>query len=211
MRTASVLIRMERFSVPRRARPMNYRQALDTVTRDPRYVANLDWGEARPGHPEGTVRAHIAEIEPNLKVLRPKLTDEEYWKLKLLIHTHDTFKAEAEPGVPITDPRSHASLARAFLATHCDDPDLLAMVQYHDEPFALYRQFASKGKFNQDRFNSLLQSIRDWNLFLAFNIIDGCTAGKSREPLEWLFREVAGKVESKFTQADIIDGGAAAG
>jgi hypothetical protein len=183
---------------------MDYRNAFAAIAADPRYLANLDWGESRPGHPEGTVRAHIAEIEPNLEALRPKLTDQDYWKLKLLVHTHDSFKAESQPGVPITDPRSHASLARAFLATHCDDPALLAMVQYHDEPFALYRQFESKGKYNQDRFNALLRTIRDWNLFLAFNILDGCTAGKSREALHWLFREVASKVESKFTAADII-------
>lgn len=183
---------------------IDYRQVFATVIADPRYLANLDWGEARPGHPEGTVRAHIAEIEPNLEALRPKLADEDYWKLKLLIHVHDSLKAESRPGVPITDPKSHASLARHFLATHCDDADLLAMVQYHDEPFALYRQVESKGKYNQDRFGALLKAIRDWNLFLAFNIIDGCTAGKSREPLQWLFRETAGKVESKFTAADII-------
>ena len=183
---------------------MDYRNVFQLITTDPRYLANLDWGEARPGHPEGTVRAHIVEIEPNLEILRPKLTDEDYWKLKLLIHTHDTFKVESQPGVPILDPKSHASLARVFLSTHCDDADLLAMVQYHNEPFALYRQFESKGKYNQQRFNALLKAIRDWNLFLAFNIIDGCTTGKSREPLHWLFREVAGKVPSKFTAADII-------
>jgi hypothetical protein len=49
-----------------------------------------------------------------------------------------------------------------------------------------------------------VQGIRDWNLFLAFSIIDGCTAGKTREPLHWWFREVAGKVESRFTADDII-------
>ena len=95
-------------------------------------------------------------------------------------------------------------MARDFLATHCDDADLLAMIQYHDEPFALYRQFENKGKYNQDRFDKLLKAIQDWDLFLAFNIIDGCTAGKSRKPLIWLFRELAGKVESKFTAADLI-------
>jgi len=183
---------------------IDYLGAFGALTTDPGYLANLDWGEARPGHPEGSVRAHIAEIEPNLDALRSKLTDEDFWKLKLLIHTHDSFKGESQPGVPITDPKSHASLARTFLATHCEDADLQAMVQYHDEPFALYRQFESKGKYNQDRFNSLLKAIHDWNLFLAFNIIDGCTVGKSREPLQWFFREVAGKVESKFTEADII-------
>jgi hypothetical protein len=183
---------------------MDYRKAFDAITADPRYLTNLDWGEPRHGHPEGTVRAHIAEIERNLEVLRPKLTEEDYWKLKLLIHTHDSFKAESQPGIAITDPNSHASRARAFLATHCNDTDLLAMVQYHDEPFALYRQFSSRGNYNQDRFSALLNAIRDWNLFLAFNIIDGCTAGKGRNALHWLFHEVAGKVESRFTAADII-------
>ena len=122
----------------------------------------------------------------------------------MIIHTHDSFKAESQRGVAITNPKSHASLARAFLATHCDDADRLAMVQFHDEPFALSRQFKSDGKYNEDRFNALLKAIHDWNLFLAFNIIDGCTAGKSRKPLQWLFREVARKVDSKFTAADII-------
>jgi hypothetical protein len=183
---------------------MDYRKAFDSVTRDPRYLANLDWGNARPGHPEGTVRAHIAEIERNLEALRPRLTEEEFWKLRLLVHCHDSFKAEASRGVPITDPNSHASLARAFLATYCDDADLLAMVQLHDEPFALYRQFAGKGTYDQDRFHALLEGILDWNLFLVFNIVDGCTAGKSRGPLHWLFEEVAGKVETRFTAADII-------
>jgi hypothetical protein len=63
---------------------------------------------------------------------------------------------------------------------------MLAMVQYHDEPFALWRQVASKGKFNQERLTALLAGIRDWNLFLAFNIVDGCTEGKGREPLSFL-------------------------
>lgn len=149
----------------------DYRQAFQAITADPRYVANLDWGESRAGHPEGTVRAHIAELESNLEVVCPKLTEEGFWKLKLLIHTHDTFKGEAQPGVPNTHARSHASLAQAFLVHYCDDPDLLAMVQFHDEPFALYRQVEAKGSYNTARFNDLLAAIRDWNLFLAFNIV----------------------------------------
>ena len=182
----------------------DYHKIFDAVVMDSRYLANLDWGESRPGHPEGTVRAHIAEIEPNLEKLRPKLNDNDYWKLKLLIHTHDSFKGESQVGVPISDSRSHASLACAFLAMHCEDADLLAMVQCHDEPFALYRQFETKGKYNQERFQAMLIAIQDWNLFLAFNIIDGCTPGKSRDPLRWLFGQVGGRVESVFTDADII-------
>jgi hypothetical protein len=50
----------------------------------------------------------------------------------------------------------------------------------------------------------LLKNIADWNLFLAFNIIDGCTKGKGREPLHWFFKEVNGKVVSGFTADDIL-------
>lgn len=183
---------------------MDYRAIYDAVIADPRYQANLDWGEARPGHPEGTVRAHISEIELNLEALKSKLPEEDYWKLKVLLHVHDSFKRESEKGVPISHPKSHASLARVFLAEFCDDADLLAMVQFHDEPFALWRQVEAKGSYNQERMVALLDRIQDWNLFLAFNIIDGCTAGKSREPLCWLFQEVTGKVKSNFSASDIL-------
>ncbi|MCI0377952.1 MAG: hypothetical protein L0215_10120 [Gemmataceae bacterium] len=183
---------------------IDFKAACEAVLRDPRYLQNLDWGEPRSGHPEGTVRAHIKELERNLARLRSRLSEAEYWKLKLLIHTHDTFKSEARPGAAITSSRSHASLARAFLAEYCPDPDLLAMVQYHDEPFALWRQVQDKGQCNAKRLEALLDNIRDWNLFLAFNIIDGCTEGKSRDPLLWFFRELEGKVASDFSALDIL-------
>jgi hypothetical protein len=182
----------------------DYKEIFDAMTCDNRYQRNLDWGEVRPGHPEGTIRAHIAELERNLTQLRAKLSETDYWRLKLLIHTHDTFKAEAEPVASIAAPNSHASLARAFLAEFCDDADMLAMVQYHDEPFALWRQFKHKRRLNEERLATLLTSIRDWNLFLAFNIVDGCAEGKQRAPLRWLFRLVSGRVESTFTEADIL-------
>src|SRR5215510_14933318 len=183
---------------------IDYKEIFHLITSDPRYQRNLDWGEVRPGHPEGTIRAHIAEVEANLETLRPKLSVTDYWRLKVLVHTHDTFKADAQHGVAITAPNSHASLARAFLADFCDDADMLAMVQYHDEPFALWRQVAAKGKCNQERLAALLTRIRDWNLFLAFNIVDGCTEGKGRAPLRWFFEHVAGKVRSNVTAADIF-------
>jgi hypothetical protein len=182
----------------------DYQEIFDAITGDSRYQRNLDWGEVRPGHPEGTIRAHIAELERNLEQLRAKVSETDYWRLKVLVHTHDTFKGEAEPGASIAAPNSHASLARAFLAEFCDDADMLAMVQYHDEPFALWRQFKLKGRFNEKRLATLLTSIRDWNLFLAFNIVDGCTQGKQRDSLRWLFRLVGERVESTFTEADIF-------
>lgn len=183
---------------------IEYQKVLADVCADPRYQANLDWGEPRSGHPEGTIRAHIAELARNLERLRDKLSVLDYWKVKVLIHTHDTFKAQAHPEVPIADPRSHASLGKAFLAEYCDDADLIAIVQFHDEPFALYRQFVSKGRHSAERLDRLMGAIADWNLFLAFNIIDGCTSGKSRAPLKWWFAEVAGRVQSAFGIEDLL-------
>jgi hypothetical protein len=50
----------------------------------------------------------------------------------------------------------------------------------------------------------LLRTIRDWDVFLAFLIIDGCTAGKTREPLQWFFQQLEGKVRSRFGATDIL-------
>ena len=177
--------------------------ALDAIRRDPRYLRNVLWGEPRPGHPEGTIAAHIADLERNLEALSPKLTEAQRLKLLLLIHTHDPFKPEAED-VPIVHPRSHSSLARAFLAEFVDDADLLAMAQFHDEPYALFRQARSRGAFSARRFDALVRTIADWHTFTAFLICDGCTAGKTREPLHWLFREIDGRVATGFTVTDIV-------
>ena len=184
--------------------PASYRAAFERLTADARYGANLDWGEPRHGHPEGTIRAHIAELERNAAVVAPKLAEADRWRLRLLIHAHDTFKPDAAD-VRISDPRSHASLARAFLAEFCpDDAGLLDIVQFHDEPYALWRQ-EQHGRPNVPRLEALFGVIADWDLFLAFLIVDGCTAGKSREPLHWFFGLAARRgVGSAITAGDIL-------
>ena len=151
----------------------DYERILHRIQQSERYQRNLDWGKPRKGHPEGTVRAHIRELEQNLDALSSRLSDAEIWKLRILIHVHDTFKADAHPGVPIRDGRSHASLARRFLEEFCDDESLLAIIQYHDEPYALWHQAKARGHCDKDRLENLLLEITDWNLYLAFLIIDG--------------------------------------
>lgn len=186
------------------------------ITGDTRYQANVDWGAPRKGHPEATIRAHILELEANLEAMRALLSEDELWKLQILIHVHDTFKPDSHARRPgsaspaILDPDSHASIARAFLAEYTDDPAMLATVQYHDEPFALYRHWKHKGKIKQARFEALLEAIPDWDLFIAFVIIDGTTAGKSlaaqeaglstvTEPREWFLTQIADRVTTRWT------------
>jgi hypothetical protein len=166
-------------------------------------VKNIRWGRSRAGHPEGTVEAHIKELEDNLEKMGDKVSDSDYWKLKVLIHVHDTFKADATAKVPIEDPNSHASLAAKFLKDYCPDPALLEIVQNHDVPYALWRKYWAVGSYDAGRMNMLL-AMREWDLFLTFYIIDSCTEGKSREPLRWFLEEVAKKKESKIGLDDIM-------
>jgi len=181
----------------------DFAQLLIEIQSDPRYLQNLDWGKPRSGHPEGTLRAHLVELDANLRRLSPQLVPDEIARLRVLIHTHDTFKPQAAAGVAITHPASHASLARAFLAEFCTDVDLLEMIQYHDEPYALWQR-GRRGPHDEERLARLVSRIRDWDLFVAFLIIDGCTKGKSREPLTWFLTVLDGRVRTRFTHADIL-------
>src|SRR5215211_6814050 len=153
-------------------------QVIRQIISDPRYIKNIEHGVPRAGHPEGKVKVHIADLEQNLEKLAPRISDAQHWKLKFLIHVHDTFKADSIPDSPILSPNSHASLARKFAAEFTEDTDLLNMVQFHDVNFALWRQYEAGGSYDQERFRSLLDTIQDWDLFLLFLILDSSTKGK---------------------------------
>lgn len=121
----------------------------------------------------------------------------------MLIHVHDLFKPQARP-VAIAHPDSHASLARAFLAEFTRDRELLEAVQLHDEPFALFRRREAPPS---PRWDHLLAAISDWETYLVFLIVDGCTAGKPREPLRWFFRLLPERVVTRVTEDWILPAG----
>ena len=58
-------------------------------------------------------------------------------------------------------------------------------MQFHDEPYALFLKARGRGLPDAGRWDALKRVIRDWDLFLAFLLIDGSTKGKSRQPLTW--------------------------
>lgn len=167
------------------------------------YQKNIEYGTPRPGHPEGKLKFHIADLEANLEKLKNKgITHEQYWKLQFLIHVHDLFKIEELEGSPPFHTFHHATLAKKFASRFTDDEDLLSMIQFHDENYYLWLEFKKNGKVDKARFDNLLKSIKDWNLFLLFVIIDGCTKGKDYRKLEWFINEVkkhrATRVESNW-------------
>lgn len=180
----------------------DYRILTEQVIADNRYKKNIEFQYDRtlPGHPEGKVKYHIEELEANLERLKHRLPKKEYyWKLKFLIHVHDTFKGEeADATVPNDHPRSHESLARAFASEFTDEADMLNILQHHDENYTLWKQFKNNGQYDDKWFQYLLSTIQDWDLFLVFTIIDGHTVGKELEKLAWFIGEVR-----KFKQTKV--------
>ena len=188
------------------------KQIIEKVKADPRYIANVQHGKPRSGHPEGTVAAHIIELNENLETLylnypdnENPLTEEEYWKLRFLIETHDTFKADAIPNSPILDPKSHASLAKKFASEYISHGDILNMIQFHDESFALWKQWSKTGFYNKSRFDKLVHTIKDWRLFLLFIIVDGCTKGKGNTVSKWFIQQVKEKVDTDIDESWLIE------
>jgi len=178
---------------------------VEKIITDPRYQKNIEYGEPRSGHPEGKVKYHIAELEENLEKLASHGTSEEqYWKLKFLIHVHDTFKADAIPDSSILSPSSHASLAKKFASEFSDDEDLLNMIQFHDVNYSLWLQVYRTGSYDVQRFNNLLETIQDWDLFLMFLIIDGSTKGKERSKLIWFVQEVLKYKDTNIDESWVI-------
>lgn len=167
------------------------KEILDRIKADPRYRKNIEFEPPHEGHPEGKIKFHIADLEANLEILVKKnISEDDCWKLKFIIHVHDLFKEGALRGVPTLHPQNHASLARQFASEFTDDADLLNMIQYHDENYKLWREYLQTGNYNRERFQELLDAIQDWDLFLIFVIIDGCTEGKDPAKIHWFIDEV---------------------
>ena len=167
------------------------KSTLEKVKADPRYQKNIEYGEPRPGHPEGKLKFHIADLESNLECLRERgISDEEYWKLKFMIHIHDICKPEAQDNIPTLHPLNHATLAKESASKFTNDSDLLNIIQYHDENYELWKEYSQTNQYSSDRFQNLLETIENWDLFLMFIIIDGCTKGKYYAKLGWFINEV---------------------
>lgn len=158
---------------------------LAQIIADPRYQEGITYGKPRKGHEEGSVKNHIAELRETLYEIRELLSEEEFAKLSILIHVHDTFKLEgkrlSDHQVSLRDPRSHASLARKFLSEFTTDESILAIAQWHDEGHGLWKQVEAKGKFSRIRLDEALQNIPDLELYLLFTVIDGWTESKLKD------------------------------
>jgi hypothetical protein len=158
------------------------------VTSEPELLEGLAWGKPRPGHPEGAVGTHVAHLLEALD--ESGETDERRELLRLMALVHDSFKYQVRERLPRVGDNHHATRACRFAERFTDDERVLAAIEFHDRPYALWRKLQRCGKLDERKFQRMMRKIPDPELFLRFVELDGSTEGKRHEPIEWFRNEL---------------------
>jgi hypothetical protein len=164
---------------------------------DPRLRPGLDWGQPRPGHPEGRVADHVAAMLTAI----PR-DDELGSDLRFLALIHDSFKAEVRPREPWSADNDHAALARRFAERYSTDERLLTTLELHDEPYWIWRT-ADQPK---QALRALIERLPDLELFVRFVELDAANEGKDLTFLWWFRRELARAGQPPTHSAAVTDG-----
>jgi len=157
-----------------------------SICTDPDWKKGAMWGEPRPGHSEGQVIYHIAEVLANIDRLAS--SDEERRDLRLIALIHDTFKYRVDPSKPRLGENHHAKIARRFAERYLDDEALLEVIELHDEAFNSWRMGALKGQWREaearaDRLIARLGG--SLSLYVRFFRADNQTVSKEQDSLVW--------------------------
>ena len=159
------------------------------LAQDPVLLEGWAWGNPRPGHPEGAVGAHVADLLRTIEEWGETGTRrEELWLLALL---HDTLKFKVNHARRRTGENYHAMRARRFAEAYLDDERLLAALELHDRPYGIWRKLRRTGRLDEERFDDMLERVPDLDLFERFVELDASTEGKHPEPLDWFRSELS--------------------
>jgi hypothetical protein len=159
-----------------------------TLIADPALREGLAWGRARKGHPEGSVGAHVADLFETID--RWGETGQRRAELRLVALVHDAMKYRVREWLPKVGENHHAMRARRFAERYTGDERLLATIEQHDRPYALWRKLRRAGRVDQEGLERMLQRIPDLDLFVRFLELDASTEGKNPEPVAWLRDEL---------------------
>lgn len=160
---------------------------------DEEFCRGLVWGQPRYGHPEGAIWRHILEVLENIDAL--PIGEESRRKLRTICWVHDTFKHLEHRGNPRDWSKHHSIYARHFLARYVQDPQLLNVVELHDEAYYCWRLAHLYGKLSEAdrRLADLRERVGDyWQLYYLFFKCDTSTGDKNPAPLIWFERHMEG-------------------
>lgn len=156
------------------------------IAADPIWQRGIAWGWPRPGHGEGKVMYHIADLLANVE--RYALSPEDRRDLRLITLTHDSLKYRVDPDRPRIGDNHHAMRARRFAERYISDERVLTIIELHDEGIHLWNRwhYTRDGRQIEARLDTLLQRLGDdWLLFVEFFRCDNDTPSKNPEPVLW--------------------------
>jgi hypothetical protein len=156
------------------------------IVADPEWRRGAAWGEPRPGHPEGGVEAHVADVLEQVDAVADGPEDRARLRLAALVH--DTFKHQVDYSRPRSGPNHHAVLARRFAERYVEDPALLQAIELHDEAYNAWAKGERSGRWDlaDARAHRLIETLGPQiGFYLRFYRADNATGTKSAEPLEW--------------------------
>ncbi len=157
-----------------------------TLAADPIWQRGVRWGTPRPGHLEGQVMYHIADVLANIE--RQATSPEERRKLRLIALTHDTLKAQVDTSKPRVGANHHAARARAWASHYIDDPHVLRVIETHDDAYHAWRYGARTERWDdaEREAERLIERLGDdVPLYVRFFRSDNDTASKNPAPVRW--------------------------
>jgi hypothetical protein len=156
------------------------------VADEPDLLKGLAWGKPRKSHPEGAVGTHVTDLLREIDSAGEP--EERRSQLRFVALVHDSFKGEVKQWLPRTGENHHAMRARRFAERFTDDERLLATIELHDRPYAIWKKMRRRGHLDEGALEEMLERVPDHALFLRFIEIDGASEAKDPEPIRW-FRE----------------------
>jgi hypothetical protein len=170
--------------------PFELRSDLERqIAASPDWRAGMRYGSPRPGHPEGQVQLHVAEVLANIDRFYAGSPLVE--RLRLLALLHDAFKYQA--GGRQVHPHHHGQRARRFAAGFIDDPAVLEVLETHDESYHAWLRGGRYNDWEQARAQAaaLIERLGPHlELYLAFLHCDNHTGDKRPDDYHW-FRALA--------------------
>ena len=163
-----------------------------TIAADLAWQAGVQWGTPRPGHPEGAVQTHVADVLSNVDRFYGDSSHRQ--RLRLIALVHDAFKYQVDMDQPRTGENHHAMRARRFAERYIDDPAVLEVIELHDEAFNAWQMGHRKGRWDnaRNRAERLIDRLGGFlPLYLAFYHCDNAIEGKEADCLNW-FRDLSG-------------------